>query len=433
LSSDDIAHPAAAAMLGQAARPPASIETRSSWLVAAAALGIMSMCYGAPLVAVVALKPIAADLGSLRSIAALAGSLAWLGAAVGGIVMARIAERVGVRWTVMSGALMIGAGLALSSQGGVWQLLVGHGLLIGLLGNGGINAPLYVYVSHWFDRRRGTALALISSGQYVAGALWPSLFERAIDRYGWQHTMVFFAALAVVVIVPAAAIFLRSPPEAPAAGVGASGPQPGARVLGFRPGVALALLSLASFCCCVPMAMPQGHLVAFCSDLGILPSHGAAMLSLLLGTAFVSRQCWGWISDRIGGLRTVLAGSACQVAAMVGFLATRNEAGLFMVATAFGLGFSGVIPAYVLAVRQLFPAAEAARRIPVLLLCSGSGMAAGGWLAGMLYDRFGFYEPAFAAGIAFNLVNLALIGVLVARQRDGGGHRAAALSALEAD
>ena len=393
----------------------------------------MSMCYGAPLVAVVALKPIAADLGSLRSVPALAGSLAWLGSAVGGIVMARIAERVGVRWTVMTGALMIGAGLALSSQGGVWQLLVGHGLLIGLVGNGGINAPLYVYVSHWFDRRRGTALALISSGQYVAGALWPSLFERAISRYGWQHTMLLFAALAVAVIVPAAAVFLRPPPEAPAAGIGAAGPQPGARVLGFRPGVALALLSLASFCCCVPMAMPQGHLVAFCSDLGILPSHGAAMLSLLLGTAFVSRQCWGWISDRIGGLRTVLAGSACQVAAMVGFLAMRNEAALFMVATAFGLGFSGVIPAYVLAVRQLFPAAESARRIPVLLLCSGSGMAAGGWLAGMMYDGFGFYAPAFAAGIAFNLANLALIGLLVARQHDGGGHRAAALSPVAAD
>jgi MFS family permease len=428
LTSDEIVGPAADA---RAATP--SVETKSSWLVAMAALAIMSMCYGAPLVAVVALKPIAADLGSLRSVAALAGSLAWLGSAVGGIVMARIAERVGVRWTVMTGALMIGAGLALSSRGGVWQLLVGHGLLIGLVGNGGINAPLYVYVSHWFDRRRGTALALISSGQYVAGALWPSIFERAVDRYGWQHTMVFFAVAAVAVIVPAAAIFLRPPPAAPAAGIGAVGPRPGARVLGFRPGVALALLSLASFCCCVPMAMPQGHLVAFCSDLGILPSHGAAMLSLLLGTAFVSRQCWGWISDRIGGLRTVLAGSACQVAAMVGFLVTRDEAGLFMVATAFGLGFSGVIPAYVLAVRQLFPAAEAARRIPVLLLCSGSGMAAGGWLAGMMYDRFGFYAPAFAAGIAFNLANLALISMRVARQRHGGGRPAATFSALEAD
>jgi MFS family permease len=416
LARDDTADPAAASALDRAMRPAAaSVETRSSWLVAFTALGVMSMSFGAPLVAVVALKPIAADLGSLRSVPALAGSLAWLGAAVGGIVMARVAERIGVRWTVMFGALMIGAGLALSSQGGIWQLFVGHGILIGLLGNAGINAPLYVYVSHWFDRRRGTALALISSGQYVAGALWPSLFARAIADFGWRHTMAFFGVAVIAAVVPAALV-LRAPPHAPSAGAMSLGPTSGTPVLGLRPGVALALLSLASFLCCVPMAMPQGHLVAFCSDLGIAPAHGAAMLSLLLGTAFVTRQFWGWIADRIGGLRTVLAASACQAAALAGFLITQDEIGLFVVATAFGLGFSGVIPAYVLAVRELFPAAEAARRVPVLLLCSGSGMAAGGWLAGALYDGFGFYAPAFAIGVAFNLANLAAVGALVARQ-----------------
>lgn len=417
MATDERADSAAALVDCVPRSHPASVETRFSWVVAVAALGIMSMSYGAPLVAVVALKPMAADLGSSRSVPALAGSLAWLGSAAGGIFMARIAERVGVRWTVMFGALMIAAGLALSSQGAVWQVYAGHGLFMGLLGNAGINAPLYVYVSHWFDRRRGTALALISSGQYVAGAVWPSLFERAIGQFGWRHTMILFSILAMAVIVPAAALFLRPPPHFHATSAASSGPIPGRSVLGFQPGVALAFLALASFLCCVPMAMPQGHLVAFCSDLGIKPGHGAAMLSLLLGTAFVSRQFWGWISDRIGGLRTVLAASACQAAALSGFLVTQDEVGLFTVATLFGLGFSGVIPTYVLAVRQLFPAAEAARRIPILLLCSGSGMAAGGWLAGIMYDHFGFYAPAFATGLAFNLANLALVGVLVARRQ----------------
>src|SRR5581483_7942055 len=157
---------------------PPSIESRASWVVAVAVLGIMSVSFGAPLVLVVGLKQIAADLGSARSAPALGYSLAWLGAATGGIVMGRIAERVGVRWTVAGGAVMIAIGLALSSIGGAWPLWIGHGVFIGLLGNAGINAPLYVYVSRWFDRRRGTALALISSGQYVAGAVWPSVFER---------------------------------------------------------------------------------------------------------------------------------------------------------------------------------------------------------------------------------------------------------------
>jgi MFS family permease len=144
---------------------------------------------------------------------------------------------------------------------------------------------------------------------------------------------------------------------------------------------------------------------------------GALMLSVLLGTAFLSRQIWGAISDRIGGLATVLIGSAWQAAAMTSFLLTQNEAGLFMVAAVFGLGFSGIIPAYVLAVRELFPASEASWRIPTLLLFSGFGMASGGWIAGLLYDRFGYYAPAFATGIGANILNLLVIGVLVARQR----------------
>jgi MFS family permease len=166
------------------------------------------------------------------------------------------------------------------------------------------------------------------------------------------------------------------------------------------------------------MAMPQGHLVAFCSDLGINRSMGALMLSVLLGTAFLSRQIWGFISDRIGGLATVLIGSAWQAASMLGFLLTQSEAGLFTVAAAFGLGFSGIIPAYVLAVRELFPPSEASWRIPTLLLFSGFGMASGGWMAGLLYDHFGYYAPAFAAGIGANLLNLLLIGTLVARRRN---------------
>jgi len=392
-----------------------SIETRASWVVAFAALGIMSIAYGAPFVAVVALKQIAGELGSARSVPALAYSLAWLGAAFGGIAMGRIADRVGVKWTVAFGALMIGAGLAVSTGGGTWRLWVGHGLFIGLLGNAGINAPCYIYVSRWFDRHRGAALALISSGQYVAGAIWPPVFERGIALFGWRQTMLVFAVVVVVLVAPLALLILRAPPETTHSTLSHS--EGSGRALGLPANLVLALLAVAAFMCCVPMAMPQAHLVALCTDLGIAQSHGAAMLSVLLSCAFFSRQFWGWISDRIGGLRTVLAGSACQIVAMVGFLVTRSEVGLFAVATFFGLGFSGVVPAYVLAVRELFPASEAAWRVPTLLLFSGSGMAAGGWLAGLLYDRFGFYGAAFIVGLMFNLANLLIVGALVLRRQ----------------
>src|SRR6201984_1552757 len=165
------------------------------------------------------------------------------------------------------------------------------------------------------------------------------------------------------------------------------------------------------------MAMPQGHLVAFCSDLGISRTTGALMLSVLLGTAFLSRQVWGAISDRIGGLATVMIGSGWQAASLSAFLLTQNEAGLFTVTAAFGLGFSGIIPAYVLAVRELLPASEASWKIPTLLLFSGGGMGAGGWVAGLLYDHFGYYAPAFTVGIGANILNLLMISMLVGRQR----------------
>jgi MFS family permease len=377
----------------------------------------MLMAFGAAWITAVALKDIAAEVDGIRSIPALASALAWLGSGVGGILMGRLADKVGTRWTVISGALMIGLGLTISTLGPPWPLWVGHGLFIGLIGLGGINAPMYIYVSRWFDRRRGSALALISSGSYLAGAMWPPLFERVIADFGWRQTMLWYGALEIVVIVPLALTYFSAPPEVihPTASTDGAGTK--ARVLGWPPNVVFAVMCVAAVLCCVPMAMPQGHLVAFCSDLGIARSTGALMLSVLLGTAFLSRQIWGAISDRIGGLATVFIGSGWQAASMTALLLTQNEVGLFTVAAAFGLGFSGIIPAYVLALRELFPAAEASWRIPTLLLFSGCGMALGGWLAGLLYDHFGYYAPAFAAGIGANLLNLLLVGVLVGRRR----------------
>jgi len=399
---------------------PSTIETRQSWVVATVALGCMACSFGGLWIVSVGLKVIAADAGGQRSVPALAAALAWLGSGLGGVAMGPIATRYGIRWTVIPGAIMIGVGLCVSTLGAGVPLWIGHGFFMGLIGNAGLNAPLYIYVSRWFDRRRGSALALISSGSYIAGAVWPTIFERAIAAYGWQRSMLAYAAFEVVVIVPLAAWFFRTPPEQIGAATGTSVAHKGS-VLGLRPNTMFAMMAAAAFACCVPMAMPQGHIVAFCSDLGIAQTHGAAMLSFILGTAFVTRQLWGAISDKIGGLLTVLIGSAVQALAMIAFLLTQDEIGLFTVSAVYGLGFAGIIPAYVLAIREYFPAREVSWRIPTLLLFSGGGMAAGGWIAGVLYDYFGYYLPAFATGIVFNLMNLVLVCALVFRQQGDRG------------
>jgi MFS family permease len=390
-----------------------SIEGRGSWIAAAATLAILSISYGAPLLIVVGLKPIQEALGTDRSVIALAGSLVWVGTGLGGIPMGWLADRIGIRAVVAIGAVATAFGLAVSTIGGTIPLYLGHGLLIGLIGNGAVYAPLLIYVSRWFDRRRGAAIALISSGQYIAGVFWPSIFERGIAAYGWQTAMLGYAAIVLVCILPLLPLLHAVPRP-----VSSGGPANAGRnrsVLGLRPNLVQAVICVAGFCCCIPMAIPNSHLVAFCSDIGVTPVHGAAMLSVLLGCAFVSRQFWGAMADRIGGLRTVMAGSACQAAAIGAFLLTQNEAGLFVIAGVYGLGFSGLIPSYSVAIRDLFPSAEASWRIPTVLFTAMSGMAVGSWLAGRLYDHFASYAPAFATGVVFNLLNLVLVGFLVSR------------------
>ena len=391
------------------------VDSRVSWKTAWLVLAILSVSYGSPLLIVVGMKPIQESLGIERSVVALAGALVWVGTGAGGIFMGWLADRIGIRRTVMIGGCMIAGGLALSSLGLVWALYIGHGLMIGLLGNGGVYPPLLVYVSRWFERRRGAAIALISSGQYVAGVVWPSFFERGLALIGWQTLMLCYAGVVLVLLLPAT-LFLRPPPlAAPLARPLRAGPSRGNRIAGMHPNTVQALICVAGFCCCIPMAVPSAHIVAFCGDIGIKPTHGAAMLSVMLGCAFLARQLWGALADRIGGLRTVMVGSSAQAVAIACFLLTQDEAGLFFVAAAFGFGFSGIIPSYSVAIREHFPSAEASWRMPLTLFTAMSGMAFGAWFAGKLYDQFGYYAPAFGISVVFNVINLMIVGFLVIR------------------
>jgi MFS family permease len=399
----------------------AALDSRTAWVIAGAALAILTIAYGAPLLSAVALKPIAAEFGTERAAPAAAGAFTLVGAAFGGIAAGWLSGLLGIRRIVLFGAAMLAAGLVLSASGGLLDLYVGHGVLMGLFGTSCIFSPVVTYVSRWFERSRGAAVAMISSGQSLAGAVWPVLFQAGITEFGWRWTMLVFGLFVGGAILVLAAIFLRPPPEArPSQGGARHDPQAGAPVLGLSPNLAMSILMMAIFCCCVPMAMPSQHIVAFCGDLGFAPQSGAAMLSVLLGCAFLSRQFWGWLADRIGGLQTLLWSSLAQATALSGFLLMRDEAALFAVSAAFGLGFSGLLPAYVLAIREFYPVKEANWRVPTMYFAGFLGMAAGGWGAGVLYDQFAYYLPAFAVGIGFNVINLIILLSLVLRQRSDG-------------
>jgi predicted MFS family arabinose efflux permease len=230
--------------------------------------------------------------------------------------------------------------------------------------------------------------------------------------------MAGYAVVLVVAVVPVALWFLRvAPPGDFERSAQDDGRRSGAPVLGMRPNAAMLYLAAAPFLCCIPMAMPTGHLVALCSDVGIPPERGALMLSALLGAAFASRQFWGWVADNLGGLWTVLLSSMAQMAAIFAYALVRNELGLYGASIGYGLGFAGIIPAYVLAIRDLYPSREASWRVPIMLLSGMSGMAVGSWLGGAMFDAFGHYSPAFMVGALSNLLNVVLVGALVMRQQ----------------
>jgi MFS family permease len=413
--------------------PNTDIESRYAWLRLAASFALITIGGAGMYVVIVAMPVIETEFGATRSQASIPYSMVMLGWAIGTIWMGRLFDRFGIQFPVLIGVAGFGVGFALSSYASsLWMLAATHGLLIGLLGTASLFAPLLADVSHWFDRRRGIAIAIVASGQYVAGAIWPPVAHHFIAAVGWRETYMGIGAFCVVTMVPLS-IILRRRLTVPAADTAA------ARVLDRAPhtlGIAdrklQVLLGAAGLGCCIAMAMPQVHLVSMCADLGFGPARGAEMLALMLGSGVVSRLSFGIIMDRIGGLRTLLLASSLQCIALFFFLPVRGLVPLYVVSALFGLFQGGLVPCYALIVREYFKPSEAGTRIGLLIMATLVGMAVGGWLSGAIYDWTRSYTVAFINGIAWNFVNIAIVIFLLWR-RDlviSGGKASAPLSAL---
>ncbi len=364
----------------------------------------------------VALPPVQAEFGVDRADASLPYTLAMIGFGLGGILMGRLSDRFGVIVPVLIGAVCLGLGFILAGLAPnlpVFALV--HGLFIGLLGSSGTFAPLVADISLWFNRRRGVAVAICISGNYLAGAAWPPVLQYFFSTVGWRATYIGVGVFSFLAILPLALLLRRRPPLPEVTAVSAHARIMQEKPLGLTPISLMLLLAAAGVGCCVAMAMPQVHIVAYCSDLGYGPARGAEMLSLMLGFGIVSRLASGWISDRIGGLRTLLLGSALQAIALALFLPFDGLVSLYVVSALFGLFQGGLIPAYPMIVREYFPPGEAGWRLGVVLMATLFGMALGGWMSGAIFDFTGSYRAAFVNGIAFNLLNLAIVLWLLRR------------------
>ncbi len=396
--------------LSQAESPYAWMRLIASFLLGTiGAVGMWSV--------VVVLPAVQAEFNVARADASLPYTVTLLSVAIGSIMMGRFADRFGIIYPALLGTVMLSLGyMAISQAQNLWQFVLIHGLIIGFFGCSFTFAPLIADVSHWFNRRRGIAVAICACGSYMAGTVWPPVVQHFIDTVGWRQTHLGMGIFCLVAMLPLLLFLRRRPPDhgLSEAAVAAAGSR---MRLGISPNVLLGLLVVAGVACCVAMSMPQVHIVAYCGDLGYGAARGAEMLSLMLGFGVISRLTFGWIADRLGGLPTVLLGSFLQAVALFLYLPFDSLPSLYMISILFGLFQGGIVPSYAIVVREYFPPNQAGTRISIVLMSTMLGMALGGWLSGALYDLTGSYDAAFINGIAWNVLNIVIIGWLLMRRR----------------
>jgi MFS family permease len=395
------------AMPSKPAALPAQPDSAYAVLRLMVTLALMSIGAAGMYLVPVVLPSVQAEFGVTRADASLAYTSTMIGYGLGGVVMGRLADRFGITVPLLIGALSLGTGFILAGiANNIWMFIAAHGLFIGMLGSSSTFAPLLADTSLWFVKRRGIAVAVCASGNYVGGAIWPPAVQHFVATIGWRHTYMGIGLFIALSMCGLALMMRRRPPL----------PQPAPRQVGAPAGQALPfglpaskaqlLLCIAGVACCVAMAMPQVHIVAYCGDLGYGAARGAEMLSIMLACGIISRLVSGLICDRIGGLRTLLLGSVLQGLALLLFLPFDSLASLYVIAALFGLFQGGIVPSYAIIVREHFPASEAGARVGAVIMATMLGMALGGWLSGKIFDITASYHAAFINGISWNLLNL---------------------------
>lgn len=406
--------------MNQARAPiePGGVDSPYAWLRLGLSM-LLATIGGAGMWSVIVVLPaVQHDFAVDRADASLPYTATMVGFAVGNMVFGRMVDRFGITGPLALASAALGGGFLLASQAPSLAIFaVLQGVLIGF-GAAATFGPLLADVSHWFARRRGFAVSVTAAGNYVAGAVWPLVIEELMQDHGWRGSYIIIGLICLVVLVPAAFLLRRPAPHRVVRldGVLPVDPPP-ARETALSPGALQGILVVAGIGCCVAMAMPQVHIVAYCVDLGFGVARGAEMLSLMLFGGIASRVISGLLADRIGGILTLLLGAVLQCLALLLFIPYDGLASLYTVSLIFGLAQGGIVSSYAIVVREYLPAREAGSRVGVVITATIVGMALGGWMSGWIYDLTGSYQAAFLNGIAWNLLNIAAIALVLFKSR----------------
>ncbi|MBS0534126.1 MAG: MFS transporter [Proteobacteria bacterium] len=374
---------------------------------------------------VVALPAMQAEFGVDRAAASLPFTLTMLGFGAGNVIMGRLADRFGIALPMALGTVLLAIGyVACGFAGALWQVALLHGALIGFGGSTSFG-PLMADISHWFSKRRGSAVAIAAAGNYLAGTFWPPVVQHFIADHGWRATHIGIGIFLLVAMMPLILVMRRRRVDNHSDATATNDARRRAESP-FSPLTLQILLCIAGVACCVAMSMPQVHLVAYCGDLGYGPARGAEMLSLMLAFGIISRVGSGFVADRIGGVRTLLIGSVLQGVALFLYLPFNGLYSLYVISAMFGLFQGGIVPSYAIIVREYFSPKDASTRVGLVIFSTVLGMAGGGWISGVIFDFTGSYQAAFLNGIAFNALNVSIMTWLLFRSGRGGRFATAA-------
>ena len=370
----------------------------------------------------VVLPEVQRDFGVSRADASLPYTLMMLGFGAGGLAMGKLADKWGVHVALWIGAVGVGSGFVLAGMStNIWLFALAHGLLMGLFGSSSTFAPLLADTSLWWNKRRGIAVAVCASGNYLAGSIWPALAQQGVETMGWRNTYIWIGIVCGMGMATLAFLMRQRPPVLAVAAPGSLQSVASEKPFGLSVNTAHALLCVAGVACCVAMAMPQVHIVAYCTDLGFGAARGAEMLSIMLACGIVSRLVSGAICDRIGGLKTLVLGSVLQGIALLLFLPFDGMVSLYVISALFGLFQGGIVPSYAIIVREYFPAQRAGVLVGAVIMATMIGMALGGWMSGKVFDLTGSYHAAFVNGVMWNALNLSIALYLLWRLKRSAG------------
>jgi MFS family permease len=392
-----------------------TVESRYAWwrLVASTAISTLG---GVGMWSISVVMPaVQAEFAATRADVSLSYTTTMLGFGVGSVLAGRLIDLRGAFFTVFVASLVLVMGyVAAAFAPNLLIFALVQGILIGI-GAAASFVPMMADISHWFDRRRGLAMAICGAGNYLAGALWPKLIDVVMRQHDWRTAYLVVGAICLLGMIPCCVV-LR--PRAPAHG-SAGAPTTSlhsARSLGLSPLGLQVWLGVAGVGCCVAMALPQAHIVAYCADLGFSTARGAEMLSIMTACGIVSRVASGWIADRMGGIKTLLLGSTLQAIALLAYLISDTLLALYLFSALFGLVQGGIIPSYGVIVREYYPPKEAGVRMGIAVSSTIVGMALGGWMGGALVDLTGSYRASFINAFAWNVLNGVMIWWLLIRQ-----------------